>query len=354
MAENANEVFLPNYKLSFLIPERSYAAIHGPNIRTDALRGVAESFYENMMRVDFLALMPAAFTACGILFGQDNELYLTFNSEPVDQIVSTNAWWFAKDGYNPEAFRTRMRDVMPHVQHWAMQQGPSMDAWLSSLVVGTWTTFEAFAGDLWYAAVNANPHYLARLAGTAKRIHQQAKAAIHEEDAGTSGQGAGANKQERGMQVRIERIHDITGGTYNLSSRMGKLLQGKVAFTRLWDIRKAYSLAFDEEKIDQSVVSAVDGALADGALDALAAVRNLIVHKASVADEEYRLRMRPVLKAGLTVPVLEEGQTLHMDGAVVKALTDPVVACCLKLFAVVDGWLGTDPSPPGYIAGLGI
>jgi len=215
------------------------------------------------------------------------------------------------------------------------------------MVVGTWTAFETMAGDLWVATVNANPRLLARLAGTEKRIHKQAKAAL-QKDSGDAG------KQEAGMGVPVQRLHDITNGKYNISNVMGELLKSKVSFTTLWDIRRAYSVAFDERTVDRRVVNAVDGALADGSLDALAAVRNVIVHKAGVCDAEYVKRVAVAQKAGVAIPLLEERQLLQLDGEIVKSLTDPVVACCLKLFVAIDGWLDKNLSPPGYTAGLGI
>ena len=343
--DNVGRVVPLYYNLESLWPDRSYAAIHKPNIKTDALRDVAASFFENMMRVDYLSLLPTTFV-CMSQRPLNGGMVVYYNCNRSAPIVSTNAWSFYEDLSNPELFKKRMIDGMRYIENWSGEQDRGIQAWLSSLLLGTWTSFEAFVCDLWVATVNANPRILARLAGTAKRIHLRAVAAGRDAPA--------ESRQENDMKIPIKRIHDLTNGTYDVNLRMGAILKSRVAFTRLSDVRRAYSLAFDEKKIDARLVVAVDEALADSALDALSAIRNLIIHKASIADEEYVKRAKAVNKAGLAIPQLAEGQPLQLDGVIVKSLVDPVVACCLKLFVAIDGWLTEGSLAPGYEAGAGI
>ncbi|SRR5712691_1127973 len=116
----------------------------------------------------------------------------------------------------------------------------------------------------------------------------------------------------------------------------------------LWDIRRAYSLAFAKKKTGETVATAVDVALADTGLDALAQVRNVIVHKAGVADAEYETNRKTLP----SVPQVEEGKLIPLDGRTVQTLINPVIASCQQLFAAVDEWLADGLSPPGYGAGI--
>jgi hypothetical protein len=234
-----------------LIPRALYEAIDASAIQTEGLRPAALAFSDNIRRVDLLASMPALCFYTGLQIGAPAP-------GPGGILIDNNP-------DNP-----RLNQWMLAIQSVAHPFVPGIEAWLASLVTGTWTAFETLAGDLWVAAVNTNPHLLARLAGTEKRIQLQATAVTREHPIATI-------KQESDMMISIKRIHDITNGKYDLALKMGDLLKSRVAFTRLWDIRRAYSRAFDAAKLDEGVVAGVDGALADKALDALAAVRNVIV-----------------------------------------------------------------------------
>lgn len=329
------QVTTKDLKLNCLVPlfgDAPYVGLKGEaTIRTNNIRRVAWVFGRNIAKVEMLFTLPLLAAAMGCLHGAGRSLPPDFSQTPdadedSDEGLKYGTW------------------VLQQCSH-ATALG--VDALLASMVLGVWTAIETMAGDLWIATINANPRLLARLAGSAKRIHQQAKAAVNEGVIGTS-------KQETDMLIPIKKIHDVTNGKYDMSAKMGDLLQSKVSFVRLWDIRRAYSLAFDEEKIEASVVGAVDSALADESLDALAAVRNLIVHKAGLADREYVKRSRVVGKAGFAIPQLDEGQWLNLDGEIVKSLIVPAVDRSLALLTAIDVWLDKCLSPPGYEAGSGI
>ncbi len=131
---------------------------------------------------------------------------------------------------------------------------------------------------------------------------------------------------------------------------MGELLTAKVEFTSLWEIRRAYSLAFYHKLVGKKVTDAVDTALADNALDALSQVRNIIVHKAGVADADYEMH-RTTLP---TMPQVAEGQPVRLDGEIVKGLMNPVIACCVKLVTSIDAWLDGESVPPERNLSAGI
>lgn len=203
----------------------------------------------------------------------------------------------------------------------------AIDAFLAAVIVNSWTAFETLAGDLWVSAINAHPHGLSRLAGKEKRISFQA--GVQKEPS-----ESGGRRDEDDKKIPLNRIHDVTLGTFDLSSKMGDLLKGRVRFTSLWEIRRAYSLAFSD-KIDKKVTEAVDAALADNALDSLSLVRNVIVHKSGIADEEYD-NERKRLPA---VPQVDKGQPISSDGDIVRCLVEPAARCSLSLLETIDAWL---------------
>jgi hypothetical protein len=208
----------------------------------------------------------------------------------------------------------------------------AVESMLDSMAVGTWTAFEILAGDLWVAVLNIHPRGLALLSGDEKRISIAAKAL------GAAVRAVDGEKREGEKSVRLKDIHDVTRGDYNLGSRMGDLLKYRFEFSNLYEIRRAYSLAFDDKKIDRDVVNAVDTSLADNAIDELSAVRNVIVHNRGIVDDDYLKNVKGVS----TVPRLGKGQLLRLDGEAVRSLIDPVVACCLKLLGTLDDWLATE------------
>src|SRR5262249_47507032 len=99
-------------------------------------------------------------------------------------------------------------------------------------------------------------------------------------------------------------------------------------------IRDAYSSAFSEKE-KKARTADIDSALADKALNALSAVRNLIVHKAGVADSEYAEKA----KNAPTAPQLKQGDKLQLTGAICRTLIDDAVKSSIKVIKGVDSWL---------------
>jgi hypothetical protein len=110
---------------------------------------------------------------------------------------------------------------------------------------------------------------------------------------------------------------------------MGTILRRRYEFSRLSSIREAYSLAFDSDSTQ------VDAALKDDSLDTLSTVRNLLVHKAAIVDEDYLYRAKGL--KGL--PNGKLGKLLLLDGETVVKLVKPALAQGARLLEAVDGWL---------------
>ena len=109
---------------------------------------------------------------------------------------------------------------------------------------------------------------------------------------------------------------------------MGTLLRPKFDFSILGKTRAAYSAAF------WSYSSDIDEALSDRALDALNLVRNLLVHNAGVADQQYLNGI-----AGTPAPLLGVNVQLQLDGEIVRSLVNPVVQRAVELIKAVDQWI---------------
>lgn len=222
-----------------------------------------------------------------------------------------------------------------------------VDATLSSLVVGMWTAFETLAGDLWVAAVNAQPSCLAGLTGTANRVErrmgsnskQEARVSPTMAEGGSADSGEADDEDrppESGKLISLSEMHKATGGGYDLSKKMGDLLvaSGRVNFVRLEPIREAYSLAFSE-RVKRARTTGIDAALGDRALDALSALRNLIVHKAGAVDATYV----EDCKRAPAAPQLKPPAKLQLDGQICRELIEPVAGASLSLIKAVDSWL---------------
>ena len=79
----------------------------------------------------------------------------------------------------------------------------------------------------------------------------------------------------------------------------------------------------------------MDSALADKSLDAMSAVRNVLVHKGGIADQVY-VDDRVAAPAA---PALEIGEEIQLDGKVVRDLIVPFLSSCTRLISAVDAWL---------------
>ena len=212
-------------------------------------------------------------------------------------------------------------DLLNGVENPRMQN--CIESLLLSELVGIWGAFETLAGDLWEEAVNCCPRYLARMGGQQKRIEKMVSSK-------TSSQTGGADQSSPGKQIDLKEIDEFTGGGFDLSRKMGTFLRDwNVGFSSLEKIRRAYSASFTRRH------ERVDELLSNKHLDTLALIRNLIVHKAAIADEEFvrRVKVLPV------APTLNIGERLIPNGVAVLSLVQPVVRCGVDLIREVDEWL---------------
>jgi hypothetical protein len=185
----------------------------------------------------------------------------------------------------------------------------------SAFITGVWTAIESMSGDLWEAALNSHPTILAALRGKA-RIGGPNKSAYPAQ--------RGGGPDSKSVPLDMIELHK-----FDVRTSMGTIFrrQRRFEFTRLSGIREAYSCAFSEKS------SKIDAALASKSLDALSAVRNVLVHKAGLADAEY---VR--LSSSFDVPKTELGSPVLLDGEVVAKLVKGAVTSANSLLIAVDDW----------------
>jgi hypothetical protein len=184
----------------------------------------------------------------------------------------------------------------------------------SGYITGTWTAIESMLGDLWEAALNTHPHVLATLNGKPKRITSNAAQPVK-----------GATDPDRKFDLNLVAKHN-----FDLRSCMGTIfrLERRFEFTRLSSAREAYLRAFSEKS------SRVDAAITNGSIDALSAVRNVLLHRAGKADDEYVRQQK-----FLPVPKAAKGESIRLDGQNTSNLIKPAVASCKSLMIAVDDWI---------------
>jgi hypothetical protein len=120
---------------------------------------------------------------------------------------------------------------------------------------------------------------------------------------------------------------------FQIRDKMGTILRQakRVEFTRLVSAREAYSRAFNTKS------GLIDAAMGNRSLDAINAVRNLIVHKAGIVDSEYKKQTTLP-----NIPKAEVGESTSLDGQVVVDLIKPAVQSAIALILAVHDWIKTN------------
>jgi hypothetical protein len=174
--------------------------------------------------------------------------------------------------------------------------------------------YETMSGDLWEAAINVHPASLANLTGSAKRL-----------------KGGQINKSaaQTPKESKSIPLDDISRYGFNVADKMGTILRSKFEFASLDGIREAYGCAFDKRSAQ------IDTALNDKSLDALSAVRNVIVHRDAHADAEYVQKTKFLT----SIPKAEIGKDILLNGEIVVGLLKPAISAANRLLIAVDEWL---------------
>lgn len=183
----------------------------------------------------------------------------------------------------------------------------------SGYITGTWTAIETMLGDLWEAALNAHPNVLASLDG-------KPKGAVARMEARSSRSEHESKKLDLNLAAKYG---------FDLRHSMGTIfrLERRFEFTRLSSAREAYLRAFSKK------ASRVETAIKSDSLEALSVVRNVLLHRAGEADDEYVKH-----QARLKLPIAAKGEKIKLDGQNTAALIKPAIASSKSLMIAVDDW----------------
>ena len=222
--------------------------------------------------------------------------------------TQTRSRWLRRQGQHLACLRVKGLGNLKTLDHYLWGTfGRAAESIISGVVTGVWTAFEAMSGDLWEAALNASPNVLAKLPGEKAR-----------------------GEKDLGKQISVDRLAQHG---FDLRGKMGTLLRERFEFSSLDKIRIAYAAAFPAKH--EIPILLCD----EKALFRLSMVRNLIVHRAGVVDEEFAGKMRndPELSK------VAKGETLKLTGTLARELVDPVIECGTQLIRKVDEFLVAHP-----------
>lgn len=200
-----------------------------------------------------------------------------------------------------------------------------LGAVLRGMVTGTWTAFEVLASDLWESALNAHPAGLAELKG--KRPDSMPTPKKPFSALGPDGDSKDSSK--------LVKLNYLQAHGYDLSHLMGIVLREKFNFQILDGIRNAYIQAFDESH------ASVREAILHPSLTVLAAVRNVLVHRAGIVDQEFMNEYGRCAQLKSEFPSLELNKPLPMTGLNVHHLIYPMLTQSVKLIEAVNAIVGS-------------
>jgi hypothetical protein len=171
-----------------------------------------------------------------------------------------------------------------------------LDAMFRAQIILAWSAFEVLAGDLWEAAINTCPERLIR----------------------------------SGSTLSIDTIRSVTKRSYNLEGKLGSALAVEQDFAKLVLVRDAYGKTFKEH------AKGIKTILNDRYLDALSAVRNVLVHNSGTMDADYEKDYKSCRRL---IPQPERGGKLPLDAGLVRKLLSHVRDTGAKLVKEIDLWL---------------
>jgi hypothetical protein len=154
--------------------------------------------------------------------------------------------------------------LMKFLERAPHQMRHGLAAILASQIIQAWTAFETLATDLWVEGLNLCPPLGVTAMGA------QPLAGEKEESA--------EKKRKIRFPIPLQKLQKYD---FNLKTSMGSLLKEKWKFTTRDGIRQAYCDAFGG---DAGLVADI---IDDKAIKAMSALRNVIVHRSGIADEDF-------------------------------------------------------------------
>jgi hypothetical protein len=305
-----------------------------PKLEGSPLEGVATSFRANIATVRFMMSLPTSIIMAMALTQRCHDVA---EFQVTGQLGNTLT---AEQTRKAELMATEMLDG-ERDRNEALRQTPGWDnhvldhhisgarslssftqtplgaygfvALFSGCITGTWTAIETMLADLWEAALNAHPKTLASLNGKPRK------------DADKNQHTRNPGDQDKKFDLNLVAAHD-----FDLRSRMGTIFRSerRYEFTRLSGAREAYMRAFSEKS------SKVDAAVTNKSIDALCGVRNVLLHRAGEADDEYVRQQK-----FLSMPKANKGEKIRLDGQNTSDLIKPAIASSRSLMIAVNDWI---------------
>jgi hypothetical protein len=191
-----------------------------------------------------------------------------------------------------------------------------LNAILNGMIIGAWTTVETLASDLWKVALNVHPVKLAAISGDWHKPAKQDLDELIEENEGE-------------QDAKTVSLQELQRAGYDLSKTMGNVHRYRFKWGVLEGIRKAYGAAFSNHFAD------IKAAIEHPSLDALAAARNVLVHKAGTVDAQFPAKHKGWPDFGSAVA----GEQLVITGPIVEKLLAESLSSASRLLMGVDAWL---------------
>jgi hypothetical protein len=299
---------------------------HGelPELKTESLKPVGKSYERNIKRMYSLVLFPPAAVWITMTVQRctdrveakfprmDKRNRVALIEAEVKKQMQRETTIIEQGGKFAEQLIEQQQKVSFHILseqgNAEFRDGP--EAWMASQIIATWTAFEAMAGDLWEAALNAKPAILAKLSG-----RNPSKPRSSSDDP---------------RRIKLDYLYRYN---FDLSDHMGSIFveDKRYSFDRLDGIREAYADAFSVD--GDQIARIVD----DQALEISSLVRNNLVHNGGIIDAAYLRRtsvLPPEAIGGLGEPIL-------IDGELVAKINRPMIKAGHDLIVAVDSWLAS-------------
>lgn len=310
-------------------PEWKTVMLAVANVRSDCLKECAAAFHANLDRTGFVQMWPAeiAFQVRRDTIWQCNAANLTEgrSHSHIMQVINqkpTPEFMYAMDVQINE-----LEEQPIEVQHFLrtqlgiqyiekmleMNQGMqlSIDALFASIVVSSWTAFECLASDAWVKAVNNGPKEWRIKVNDSRHVKLK----------------PGEPEDEK-PDLKIDPLEDYAGSLREA---------GRVSFQRLSTIKRNYSIIFDKPTMRMLFDDAAGGYIA-----ALSQVRNILAHKAGVADGEFEKKTKTFPE----LSVFKEKNPVLLDGEIVKKLRNAALIVGEGLIRFIDDIITPAPAAP--------
>lgn len=258
-----------------------------------ALRPLHDVFIRNMDRVMSLGMLPSAliFHCSYYLERSGKDVRVRIHDGP-ELGAMAFAGYVTNDIHSDANYFARLSNNGTYM---------AIEGVLAAMLIGCWTAFETLAADLWVVTLNNRPAL-----------------------------GVKVLESSPGRPVPIQLLQKFD---FNLKNKMGEWLSRGSDLSRRDQIEKAYRKTFGAD--DQILM----GIFRDNELKWLNAVRNVLVHKGGIADDEFQRRVQehPSLS---TVKV---GEPVPINGELVSSSFSAVAERSRELLLYVADWMIKNP-----------